>query len=827
MRLVLVSFNNVLGLKGLMSFPEGKPTLIYGDNISGKSNIINILRYCLIPKATYKSGYAEEKRLSKDEILLERNSFGTIEIFFEQMERFYRVTYSFSRKGKKVGQLQRLFEHEKVALPMDDNEIFNIMKKLEWKDPCISSVKSLREKFIEIGIYPELLDVLISASNVRNFSEAISGSVVRVPEMVAAKISALHENSGKYVDNLNKLYGVIVTEKDEYERRIKELKLLFEDASKNLSLINADEVFFPGKIFKNLEQIQTNLNHDLENMPKKTGNMEKTLSMLSSEKYTLMLTAIDKTISVLSKKEELKNLLTADASLEGLQESLNQWKLVFEQLPPDSNVENIGTFVVPDYENFDFGVLSNPERIRSLFTAVEEAKKHMRKVEELCEKSKVVPKYAPINNMIKSQEELLRVLRTPTNAVGDPALISKREGKILVSIPLDLALQKTEYLKDIEPIPLVHKPKQLDEKRFKEEILKVQENVGTCVSELRSAKKALSDAGKLLKKTKQIRESLNGEIELAKKREGIINRDLERLTEEWKNNYHYLCEVYNLEHKEIDLSSANSVDSSYVTISEKYSVAQKTLETDLEMQLKNYPEFVMKYKGRKPIDIVKGVTQEFQKTIEEMTRLQEEYKKVNTWILTNSNQIKILENRDKTSEIIRLSLAIGHELLQRINEKANVKKIIEEMSEKIQTTVRDVYGKIFPEDMVFSFEHLQNGRFFSSIKGEPITHPSGSQKVAISIGVMLSMGETFRLPILLDEAFDRVDVNRLRFFAEFVTGVADSPNSPQTCLAGFTTYNIEKNPDVLKFVSRWRVYQVRRTKSMEKNIELFSGFLNH
>ena len=61
MRLVLASFNNVLGLKGIVSFSEGIPLLIYGDNISGKSNIINLLRYCLIPRLREKEGMLRKR----------------------------------------------------------------------------------------------------------------------------------------------------------------------------------------------------------------------------------------------------------------------------------------------------------------------------------------------------------------------------------------------------------------------------------------------------------------------------------------------------------------------------------------------------------------------------------------------------------------------------------------------------------------------------------------------------------------------------------------------------------------------------------------------
>jgi energy-coupling factor transporter ATP-binding protein EcfA2 len=233
-KLILATFDNVLGLNGQLSFAKGKPLLIYGENIAGKSNIINMLRYCLIPKTREKKGYAEEKRLRKDEILLERNSSGNVEICFEQASKLYKLCYSFSRRGKYVGQLQRIYESDAVELPVEDDERSQTLKKLEWKDLEASSHRSLKEKLVEIGIYPEVLDILISASNVRNFSEAINGSVVRVPEIVAAKISNLHDNSAKYLDNLKKLYGVLVLEKEEFEKRIRELRTQFEVISRNL-----------------------------------------------------------------------------------------------------------------------------------------------------------------------------------------------------------------------------------------------------------------------------------------------------------------------------------------------------------------------------------------------------------------------------------------------------------------------------------------------------------------------------------------------------------------------------------------------------------------
>ena len=285
-----------------------------------------------------------------------------------------------------------------------------------------------------------------------------------------------------------------------------------------------------------------------------------------------------------------------------------------------------------------------------------------------------------------------------------------------------------------------------------------------------------------------------------------------------------LCEVFSLDREEIEFSNPDIVDKAAKIISTKYLDTQKLFETDLADRLKDYPTILDKYKKLKPIDIVKNVTEEFKKKIEKMTKLQEEYRKVNQWILENNIQIKALENRNNTREIMASDLAISLAIITKINEKADIKKLIEQLADKIEVNAEDVYQKIFPEDNSFRFQHIESGQFLSSINNEEITHPSGSQKMAISMGIILSLGETFGLPILLDEAFDRIDVKRLRFFSEFISGITKNPQSPQICLAGFTSFNIEKNPDVMYFVRDWRSYSVKRTKTLEKNVELMKEF---
>jgi hypothetical protein len=819
MRLILANFNNILGLNGCLNFTQGKPLLIYGQNIAGKSNIINMLRYCLIPKfGKEKRAYSEEKRLTKNEILLQKNLTGSVEVYFEQNQKLYKLYYYFSRKGKRVSQLQKLSESSLTELPIEDEEKLGALCKLEWNDSGASTLKLLKEKFVQIGIYPEILDVLISPSNVRNFSEAINGSVVRVPEIIATKISSIHANAGKYLDNLEKLYGVIVLEKDEFERRTKELRTAFANLATNLPEMKVDEIFTLGHVANNLEKIQGALSKELESMPEKASDMRGTLKLLSSEKYDIWTNAIDKIIAVMPKKEGLQSSLDKEEYFQNIEETLSKWKIAFEQLPPDSSPEGLLTFALPKYEGFDFTIFSNPDRIRSIFLSTKEAKNSLQKAEKTSERYRVPARVSEINDMIKSYDELLKALKTPSEPKGDPALISKQEEKTVVSIPLNVALSKMEYLRGIDPTPLIHRPEGFDEKKFKEEISRVQSQIGTYHAELREAKKRLSDVKKLLKKVKQLRDSLNHEIELLDERRTKNKKGLDKLVDEWKSAYHHLCEVFKLTEEEIDLSSRDLVDSSSGITLNKFNEAQEIFAQDLSTQLKNYPEIIEKYKGLKPRDIVKNVTQEFVKRIEEVTERQQEYRNVNEWILSNNSQIRSLENRNKTREIMTIALIMAQEMLSRIREKADIRRIIEELAEKLEENVKDVYSKIFPEDESFNFEHLREGQFLSTINTEPITHPSGSQRVAISAGIMLSLAETFKLPIILDEAFDRIDVNRLRFFSEYITGIASAPDNYHICLAGFTTFNIEKNPEVLPFVNKWKIYLIERTEALRKNI---------
>ena len=112
------------------------------------------------------------------------------------------------------------------------------------------------------------------------------------------------------------------------------------------------------------------------------------------------------------------------------------------------------------------------------------------------------------------------------------------------------------------------------------------------------------------------------------------------------------------------------------------------------------------------MDIVKQVTEEFKTRIEKMTKIQESYRKVSDWILENNTQIKALENREKTRDIMASGLAISLAILTRINEKADIKKMVEELADKIEVNAEDVYKKYFPKATPSDSNINKEGNFF-------------------------------------------------------------------------------------------------------------------
>ena len=95
--------------------------------------------------------------------------------------------------------------------------------------------------------------------------------------------------------------------------------------------------------------------------------------------------------------------------------------------------------------------------------------------------------------------------------------------------------------------------------------------------------------------------------------------------------------------------------------------------------------------------------------------------------------------------------------------------------------------------------------------------PSGSQSAAVSFGILYTLADQYKLPLIMDEAADRFDPTRLGNFLELVKTItvgATTEDQKQVCLAIYETKNV--SPEILNNLN---TYECIRVSNIQKRIQ--------
>jgi len=191
---------------------------------------------------------------------------------------------------------------------------------------------------------------------------------------------------------------------------------------------------------------------------------------------------------------------------------------------------------------------------------------------------------------------------------------------------------------------------------------------------------------------------------------------------------------------------------------------------------------------------------------------------IKNWINSNLSEVKETEDKLVTIRFLETAVTVLSTILDKIREHTSYEAMAEQIAQSIEENVRTCVQMILPEEMV-AFRHVGHGDFMvQTVAGEPITHPAGSHKAVISLGIMLALSQLFDLPLILDEASERFDYITLRNTFQLVSMLGVTPNSPQICFVSPMTLNIERNPEVLDIIKNWNIYLFERKAQLEKNI---------
>jgi hypothetical protein len=198
------------------------------------------------------------------------------------------------------------------------------------------------------------------------------------------------------------------------------------------------------------------------------------------------------------------------------------------------------------------------------------------------------------------------------------------------------------------------------------------------------------------------------------------------------------------------------------------------------------------------------------KQSQEMAERRERFQKTKDWLNTNLNEVRDVTNQLLTIAYVEKATTTLDVILRHVQEYANLDMMSEQIAQNIEENVKSCVEMILPEEMV-RFRHVGRGKFLIETPGgEPVTHPAGSHKAVISLGIMLTLSRVFDLPLILDEARDRFDYVTLRNTFQYVDILCRDAKPPQICFVSYRTLDIEKDPETLNLVRGWNTYVIEK-----------------
>lgn len=817
MRLLMINFKDILGLNGTINFLRGQPVVFYGENLAGKTNIVNALRYCLIPKdpRKRKRTYSEEQRLTKDEMLLSPLKEGNITIYFAQGEKLYQLTYIFKRVSSgTVRQRQEMYEAKAVSFPKyDDKELRNFLSRITWKRLDVYSVIEIANKMIEVGIYPEILDTLIAPSNVRNFSKTINKEIVTIPKVISQTISTIRDNIRKYLKNLETMNNVLVLERESCGNQLESLqkhltKITPKEADKITNIFSRD-------IHQNLKTFLEEVESKLEKIPEETKNIENLITELD-EKIRDHVRLIQELVNELENREQVEKKVEQNLLLEESKTAIDKWSNSFQNVPNIDSVDAFISFELPrNYKTFNYKTLGNPEKVQSIFTYYLKAKDLLEQARKILEKYDTT--FEKLASLINSFRKLKTAIKSPLEEpFGDRAIISylEEEQKAQVSIPVDTLIKNPQYMK-IHSTPVTHKPREKITEL--DNLVKAQMKLLTnAIGELASAKENRSKAQEAHQALEKLLPILQKEAEELEKRREENSKKIAELESAWNQIYGSLCRAFSFKSQKIGLSTRDNLESSLEIINKTVVNAKNALQLNLKEKLKDFPELEIKKEATE--QELNQIVEALAEKIKELSDIKQRCQEIRDWINKHLEEIQNLEQKLKTITLLNILVIVLKEIFDPIYERTDLETITERLAESIEAEVKGAYRRILADESL-KFEHIGKAIFRNTLNNQPITHPSGSQRASISLGIMMSLARTFNLPIILDEATDRYDSNHIVTFMEYITAIANDLTNPQISLAIYKTMDIEKNPELLSNISVATIYGVERKGPLSKVIK--------
>jgi len=805
MKLLLANFDGIFGLKGKICFVPRAPVILYAPNISGKTNVITAIRMCFL-------GHRIFRELTKEEVILKPLKEGFATCYFSRWDRIFRLSYIFKRFGERVRRRCKLSSIPLTKLEGPSEDIHRWLEAQTWKDEA-TTPKDIKKRLEEIEVYPEIMDILLASSNIDGYLRAVEGEVCKIPEALSKQLTDVKNEADLNVKRIGKVKDELLILEETQKNYIVEQKRFLKKIGVKQAKI---KTIFTGKVAEKLDVYGKWINQRLaRGIPEDT--QRAMLACTSLKPTRSRLETIETTSGSLKKSKEFRNLLKKVTRFRNAKEQWSQISEILRLLPQDA--WSLDSYTIPHVKKPFLRVFKDPSDIKELLRQIRQNCSKMKKAKKIASKygldslsylKRTAEEFKTALSRLKNPQEL------PEETV--PALIcmpSKKQHLPTVSISIE---KYQPELSKVSSVTTIHVPEDISaaqKKKIGTRIKELEDSVTELTKSLKFIEQVENELSKINTLTRTV--SKNREKEL-KEHVKALEGKLSEIQREWNGAATVLYNNFNLGKMPLSFKEEN-YETDLAELQKKLALCQKDLEQEIEKILSTFPRLKSKLLKKLKTENLDVIAQELSKRVARLEKERTMLDEIQKWLQKDAENVKKADHDLKCSHVLlKKVIPFAQIFYSLIFKLINLEEVVESLGKQMEQNVETAYSQIFAEP-TFKFTHMGKGLFAPKLDNQPISFrgPSGSQSAAVSFGVLYTLADQYKLPLIMDEAADRFDPTRLANFLELVKTItvgATEEDAKQVCLAIYETKNV--SPEIL---SALNTYECIRISNTEKKIQ--------
>ncbi|KPV62837.1 MAG: hypothetical protein AOA66_1190 [Candidatus Bathyarchaeota archaeon BA2] len=749
--------------------------------------------------------------MNKEEAILKPLKEGSATCYFSQWDKIFRLSYVFKRFGENVRRSCRLSSIPLTKLEGSTEDIHKFLEAQSWKDEG-TTPKDIKKRLEEVEVHPEIMDVLLASSNIDGYLRAVEGEVCEIPEALSKQLTDVKSEAELNVKRIEKLKGEIEVLEETQKTYMNQQKQLLKKIGVKPVKIKS---LFAGKVAEKLDTYGNQINQRLaRGIPEDTQRAIVANNSLKPQRNRLE--TIETTRKSIKKSKKFKTLLNKVTTFRGAKEKWSQISEVLKSVPQDA--WSLDTFTVPRVKKSLLKMFKDSSDIEELLKQIRLNYTKIKKAKKIASKHEL-DSFGYLKRTTEELNTALSRLKKPQELPEEtvPALICVLPKQRLptVSVPIDRYESK---LAKVSSITTVHVPEEMsssEKRKFRLRIKEIERNATELKKCLTLFQQVESELGKINGLAKTL--SRTKEKELTDIIESL-ETELSEIQADWNGTSTVLYKSFNLGKMSLKFRG-ETYEKDLAELQKNLTQCQKKFEQEIEEILSPFQRLKSKLLKKLETKNFDAIAQALSRRVEKLEKERETLTKLQEWLQKEAETVKKADHNLKCSRVLlKKVVPFAQVFYSLVSKLINLEEIVQSLGEEMERHVETAYSSIFAES-TFKFTHIGKGQFVPTLDDQPISFrgPSGSQSAAVSFGVLYTLADQYKLPLIMDEAADRFDPIRLVNFLELVKAITlgtKEEDTKQVCLAIYETKNV--SPEIL---SSFNTYECVRISNTEKKIQ--------